>query len=183
MDLYKNKYRIETTRLKGWDYSSPGYYFVTICTRKKECVLGEVIDGKVCLTEIGEIARQCWLNIPGHFTNVEPDEFIIMPNHVHGIIIIARNVETQHLASPGKRGVSREFKSNEFGPQSTNLGSIIRGFKIGVKKYANARNLAFAWQARFYDHIIRDEMELQRIRQYIRNNPGKWEEDEYYPAK
>jgi len=80
-DLYKGKYRIESTRLKGWGYSSTGYYFVTICTKDRESVFGNVADGKMVLTGIGNIARRYWLEIPEHFQNVELDEFIIMPNH------------------------------------------------------------------------------------------------------
>src|SRR5919109_4323497 len=88
MGLYKDKYRIETTRLKEWDYSSNGYYFVTICTKDRECVFGNIIDGKMELLEIGEIAKQYWLEIPKHFQNVKLDKFVIMPNHVHAIVII-----------------------------------------------------------------------------------------------
>ncbi len=85
-DLYRNKYRIDSTRLKGWDYSSPGYYFITICTKDRECFFGEIIKEKMYLSEIGEIAHRYWAEIPNHFNNVVLDEFVIMPNHVHGII-------------------------------------------------------------------------------------------------
>src|SRR3989304_3526520 len=116
-DLYKGKYRIESTRLEEWDYSSGsgvaikregswgtafGYYFVTICTNNMECVLSRITDGKVVLTGIGNIAKRLWLEIPEHFKNVELDEFIIMPNHIHGIVII-NNVETCHGMSLQKK--------------------------------------------------------------------------------
>ena len=88
MTLFKNKYRIESTRLPGWDYSNDGYYFVTICTRKKEPLLGEIIDGTLPETPQSIITLECWENLSGHYCNCVTDEFIIMPNHIHGIIII-----------------------------------------------------------------------------------------------
>jgi REP element-mobilizing transposase RayT len=94
-DLYKGKYRTESIRLTEWDYSSTGYYFVTICTKNMECVLSGITNGKVVLTGIGNIAKKHWLEIPEHFQNIKLDEFIIMPNHIHGIVII-NNVETCH---------------------------------------------------------------------------------------
>ena len=100
--LYKDKYRVESTRLREWDYSSSGYYFVTICTNNMECVLSRITYGKVVLTGIGNIAKRLWLEVPEHFKNVELDEFIIMPNHMHGIVII-NNVETCHGMSLQKK--------------------------------------------------------------------------------
>lgn len=183
-DLYKNKYRIESARLKGWDYSSPGYYFITIVTKNREHWFGQIVDGKMNLSEIGEIAEQYWAEIPCHFPFVKLDEYIVMPNHIHGIIIIentvnhdksVESVETQNLASL-RSTVSNVLVSN-FGPQSKNIASIIRGFKIGVTKYATNNNIPFKWQPRFYDHIIRDN-DLNRIRQYMLNNPLNWEMDD-----
>jgi len=101
MEEYHNKYRVKSTRLKDWDYSSPGHYFVTICAKDRINYFGRVIGGIVELSDIGRIAEECWKNIPVHFPYVELDEFVIMPNHVHGIIVIKakHNVETQHIAS------------------------------------------------------------------------------------
>lgn len=175
MGLYRNKYRIDSTRLKDWDYSSSGYYFITICTKNKKCFFGDVEDGDVRFTRIGEAANRYWQEIPVHFRNVKLDEYIVMPNHVHGIIIITNdNVETQNVAS-------LQSKRNKFGPQSNNLASIIRGYKIGVKKWSTINGINFAWQPRFHEHIIRSEESLQKIREYILNNPIKWELDEYHP--
>ena len=143
------------------------------------------------LNEIGCIATKFWLEIPQHFPFVVFDEFVVMPNHVHGIVVIEKNavdaetrggvetrgdVETQNFASLRIRNVGN-WKPNKFGPQSNNLASIIRGFKIGVTKYANQNDILFQWQPRFYDHIIRDEESLNRIREYIIYNPLKWNED------
>ena len=153
--LYKNKYRIKSARYVGYDYSQSGYYFVTICTAGREMYFGEVIsenysdysgdvsDASVALSEMGKVAKKFWLEIPQHFPNVILDEYIIMPNHVHGIIII-QNVETQDFASgvvipyvethnyASLRNV--DYK-NKFGPQSNNLSSIIRGFKGAVTDF------------------------------------------------
>ena len=123
---------------------------------------------------------------------VELGEFVVMPNHIHGIVIInnppvrtqrnnVNNVETQDFASLQRIQKQRKQPGNQFGPQSRNLGSIVRGFKIGVKKWTTINNVDFAWQSRYYDHIIRNENSLNRIRQYIFENPAKWAEDRNNP--
>jgi len=231
MTLYKNKYRIESIRLKNWDYSSNGFYYITICVNNRECVFGNIDDGQLILSDLGRIAEQCWREIPNHFPFVRLDEFVIMPNHVHGIIIIDKSengiVETQNLASPPRgmsvsvetqnlaslqsknfaspqknpaspsRGMSVSVETqnlaslqsknpaspqlpSKYGPQSKNVGSIIRGFKIGVTKFATRNNIPFKWQSRFYDHIIRSEEDLARIQKYIYNNPKNWHQDDYF---
>jgi len=181
MDLYKNKYHIESTRLKEWDYSSSGYYFVMICTKNRECFFGNIVDGKMELSEIGEIAKQCWLEIPQHFQDVKLDEFVIMPNHVHGIIIINnRNVETRHGVSLQKQNSN----TNQFSkPVSGSLSTIINQYKSTVMRWCRKDGYDnFAWQSRFYEHIIRNGKSLQKIREYISNNPLKWDIDENNPA-
>ena len=151
------------------------------------CIFGEIIDGEMELSQIGKIADRCWLGIPKHFPFVQLNEFVIMPNHVHGIITINKPddegnvdthaVETQYFASLPTATIPK----NKFGPQSQNLASIIRGFKIGVTKSARSINPKFTWQSRFYDHIIRNEKSFYRIAEYIINNPGKWQEDKLNP--
>ena len=191
-DLYKGKYRIESTRLEEWDYSSGsgvaikregswgtafGYYFVTICTKNMECVLSRITDGKVVLTGIGNIAKRHWLEIPEHFKNVELNEFIIMPNHIHGIVII-NNVETCHCMSLQKNSNVNKFSK----PISGSLAMIINQYKSSVtRRCRKNRYTNFTWQSRFYDHIIRNEKSLQKIREYIHNNPLKWDIDENNP--
>jgi len=171
-EKFKNKYTIKSARLKGYDYSQNGMYFVTICTKDRECFFGEIVNGRMILNEIGKIADQFWREIPKHFPFVNLDIYQIMPNHIHGIIEII-NVETQNFASLPKR--------NTFGPQSKNLASIIRGFKVGVKKYTTKNDIFFFWQPRYYDHIIRNESELNRIREYICKNSDNWEKDRNNP--
>ena len=125
MTMYRNRYRVETTRLAGWDYSSHGYYFVTICTEGKQCSFGDVVDAAMVLSDLGRAAHDCWAAIPDHFPAVTLDEAVVMPNHVHGIVII--------------RPHEGPAQSSAFGPQARNLASIVRGYKIGVKKYARER--------------------------------------------
>lgn len=188
-DKFQNKYRIPSARLKNLDYGSNAMYFVTICTNNRVEYFGEIVETQdfaspqktMQLSEIGTIAQKCWVEITNHFPFVELGEFIVMPNHLHGIIIIDKPVndidnaivETQDFAS------LRENK-NKFGPQSKNLASIIRGFKIGVTKFARNNKIEFDWQSRFYDHIIRNDESFQRISDYIINNPSKWTEDKFF---
>jgi len=119
-------------------------------------------------TTIGRIAQEYWAEIPQHFPFVELGEFVIMPNHVHGIIRIKTQQATQHAPD------GNEVRTGKFAPQSKNLGSIIRGFKAGVKSYATRNQIEFEWQTRYYDRIIRDDEALFSISRYIRNNPKKW---------
>jgi REP element-mobilizing transposase RayT len=189
MDKYKNKYRIASARAQWWDYGWNGAYFITICTANREHFFGEVEGGKMNLSAIGHFVNSCWYEIPKHFPFVELGDFVVMPNHIHGIVIIdkpfdGRNVETQNFASlPAICTPPTTYGSkpkNQFGPQSKNLASIIRGYKIGVTK--NARNIHsyFTWQSRFHDHIIRNDAEYQRISDYIINNPTNWQDDKFY---
>ena len=184
MEKYKGKYRIPSARWVAWDYGSNAAYFVTICTADRTHDFGEVVDGEMVLTPLGRAAADCWEAIPDHFPFVVLDGFVVMPNHVHGIIIIDKPtsdcdgavVETQNLAS------LQTTPQNRFGPQSKNLASIVRGYKIGVTKYARQHNLAFKWQPRYHDHVIRNAGEYERIQKYIHENPQKWAEDRYYTS-
>ena len=181
---YKNTYRSETTRLKNWDYGSRGFYFVTICTKSKQPYFGRIVRTQTGnnvemqvgnnvetqnfaslrpvqrLTQIGDIANKYWNEIPKHFPFVELDAFVIMPDHIHGILFL-------------NRPKYESWRTNSFKPQSENLASIIRGFKAAVKKYAVMNKLEFDWQPRYYDRVIHAESELNIIQQYIANNPAK----------
>jgi putative transposase len=169
MSLFQNKYRIETIRSQQWDYSSNALYFVTICTINKEQYLGQITDGVMYPSQLGKIAEKCWEEISVHFPIVDVDVFIAMPNHIHGILAIN---------SPA--GSLSEFKKNQFGPQSQNLGSIIRGYKVGVTKFARENKLEFGWQPRFHDHVIQDHESYIKIRNYIITNPSRWFDDKFY---
>ena len=179
MEKFKGKYRIPSARWATWDYGSNAAYFVTICIAGRTHDFGQVVNGEMTLTSLGQSAVDCWDAIPDHFPFVVLDGFVVMPNHVHGIIIIDKpgddNVETQDFAP-----LQQTTPKNRFGPQSKNLASIVRGYKIGVTKYARQHDLPFKWQARYHDHIIRNDGEYERIRKYIHENPQKWAEDRYY---
>ena len=176
VELFNNKYRIKSTRLKHWDYSLNGAYYVTICTKNRECYLGKIINRKMILSEIGNIASNEWIKTRQIREHVILDEFVVMPNHLHGIVIIQNdnlpNVETHSHAS------LQTVHKNKFGPQIRNLGAIIRGFKgTTTKQIRSIGHHNFAWQERYYEHIIRNEHELNRIREYIINNPLQWKLD------
>ena len=176
-DKFQNQYRIPSIRLKCWDYSSTGYYFITICTLNKEKYFGDIINEKMQLSKIGEIAKQELLKTEKLRKNVKLDEWIVMPNHIHMIIVIDNsNIETQSIASLQQN--EEKWEPNKFGPQSNNLASIVRGFKAAVKKWTTMNNVHFEWQSRFYEHIIRNEEDLNKIREYIVYNPVNWLTDE-----
>ncbi|MBI2995794.1 MAG: transposase [Candidatus Melainabacteria bacterium] len=180
-DLFQNKYRIKSIRLEHWDYSSDGAYFVTICVKDRECVLGEIVNGKIKLSKIGDIVKQCWCEIPKHFKNVDSDEFIVMPNHVHGIIQITNDGcddgcrDAINRVSTGTGGITHKYNPM----LSKSLSTIIRWYK-GRCKYEinkNQNKIYFQWQPRFYESIIRNENHLNAVREYIVNNPSRWEFD------
>ncbi|MCI0729104.1 MAG: hypothetical protein L0332_20625, partial [Chloroflexi bacterium] len=186
MDKYKGKYRIPSARWGAWDYGANAPYFITICTKTRSHDFGTIVAGEMNLTSIGRAAEDCWSAIPDHFPFVVLDEFVVMPNHMHGILVIdkpadtaAPAVETQDFASlqspPPPSG-----PQNKFGPQSKNLASIVRGYKIGVTKYSQEHDIPFQWQPRYHDHVIRNAEELERIRHYIRTNPQNWTNDSLY---
>lgn len=232
MTLFNNKYRIESTRATWWNYSGNGAYFITIVTKNRRKYFGEIKNKKLEPSPIGEIANACWLEIPDHFPFVKLGVHIIMPDHIHGIVIIDKSGNDSFVDPPSKHKASsnkfskldsklynellstdkkdsndeinsifaikwedridpiafREtvlsFKEivsnkpadykNKFAPQSKNLASVIRGFKVGVTKNARKINPDFAWLPRYHDVIIRNKIAFERISQYIHNNPSNW---------
>ena len=191
MSLYRNKYRIETARLPGYDYSFPGMYFVTICTKGMVCYFGEIINGEMKLNNNGKIVADEFRHIARVRADVELDEWNIMPNHVHAIIVIVNGRDDPPSFSNAikcnkketisindvhrKRGVV-SAKSTTLQPDS--LSSMIGQIKSNTTRRIHTIGCSdFAWQPRFYDHIIRTEKSLQKIRSYIQNNPVKWEEE------
>jgi putative transposase len=155
-------------RLKEYDYSQPGAYFVTICTKDRVQRFGEIVDGEMRANDMATVVQSCWNDLPNHYLNVELDAFVIMPNHVHGIVVILDNPVGATYASP---------------LQSSNntLGDVVGSFKSAVAKRINEiQNTPGApfWQRGYYDHIIRDDRSLTQIREYIANNPLRWVSDE-----
>ncbi len=183
---FRDKYRIESPRLPGFDYSSEGAYFITICTKNKEKVFGNIIDGKLLNNKPSEICRAVWLDLPNYYPGCILDAFVIMPNHVHGIIIVDmtssddrplvdHQVETIHeLSLRAGRPSGRRERRQMLIPK------MIGRFKMQTAKQINLLQNTSGkpvWQKNYYDRIIRDENELNRIRQYILDNPANWKED------
>ena len=177
MALYKNRYRIESTRLSNWDYAKPAWYFITICTKDHRTYFGEIGDGPVRLSAIGRIVVDEWQKTADIRPYVELDEFVVMPNHIHGIVIIKPPDDTPRVET-SRRGVSTTPRL-----QKASLGSIIGQFKIACTRRIWAAGFRdFARQTRFHDHIIRGERALTAIREYISSNPAKWALDKENPA-
>ncbi len=187
MEKYKNKYRIPSTRLQSWDYGWNGSYFITICTANREHFFGEIVEtpnldvstiNKMQLSQIGKIVNKFWHEIPNHFSFVKLDAFVIMPDHIHGIIIIDKNdatvVGTPNLGVPTNTNTNNtKQKTGGKNPKwkSGTLGSIINQYKRICTINARKINPDFGWQSRFYDHIIRNEKSYNNISKYIVNNP------------
>jgi putative transposase len=176
MTLYNNKYRIESTRLKGWDYTNSGMYYITICTANMKKFFGNIKNGEVDLNNEGRIVEAEWENTAIKRSNVILDEFVVMPNHFHGIIAIEKEIGQSSLETTHRVVSTKGSKTLKPG----SLGSIVGQFKSKCTKRIWEFNGQFKWQGRFHDRIIRNEKELDNIRAYIHYNPLKWNDDEFY---
>ncbi len=176
----------KSIRLKGYDYSQEGLYFVTIVTKERKHLFGEIKNGEMILNDAGIIAKKYWLEIPEHFPNTQLHSFIVMPNHIHGIIEIIgeikNSVETNSIVGAKNFSPLRETTKPKFHSPSKTIGSIIRGFKIGITKwfqqhYPNEFSVGESvWQRNYWEHIIRNDEDYKRIIQYIIDNPIKWKQ-------
>ncbi len=172
MNYDPNKHHRRSIRLKNYDYSQPGAYFITICTHNRQNLFGEIVDGEMILNEFGKIVYNEWLNTANIRPNIIVDEFIVMPNHLHGILIIVDNCRGTLQRAPAMERFGQ--------PTSNSIPTIIRLFKSACTKQINIIRQSPAnpvWQRNYYEHIIRNENELDRIREYIINNPLKWSFD------
>lgn len=147
----------KSPRLQGYDYSSAGLYFVTICTFQRQHLFGEVQETTMHLNEVGGLAAQDWLALPAHYTTLTLDEYVIMPNHIHGILYLDPTTQNAPM-----------------------LGTIIGTYKAGVSRKANSILPGKIWQGRYHDHIIRHEKVLNYIRDYVIHNPARWQKDVFY---
>lgn len=183
-ELFDDTYRIKSLRLTERDYSQAGSYFITICTQWRKSYFGEIIDSDVKLNDMGKIVQDIWMDIPYHFENVELDVCLIMPNHVHWIITINDIVETHDRVSykenETRHGMSLRKKNKFWSRNKNSLSLIINQFKWSITREIHKHIPTFKWQANYYEHVIRNEKDLERIRTYIINNPWKWRNDEYY---
>lgn len=184
------KHHRRSIRFKGYDYTQPGAYFITLCTKARQCLFGDVVKGEMRLNSLGYIAFICWQEIPNHFPRVELDVFVIMPNHLHGILIINEtHVGTQQCFVPTIEE-NKIPKIEEFGkPVPGSIPTVIRSYKSVVTKRINlicsTKGRSLIWQRNYYEQINRDEQSLQNIRQYITENPYRWSDDlenpQYHP--
>jgi putative transposase len=165
-------HRRRSIRLPDYDYTTPGAYFVTLCTQEKRCLFGDVVAGQMQLNKAGIIVMQCWREIPEHFPYVELDEFVVMPNHVHGILVFHENCRGIACYAPTAAGFGKMV--------SGSLPTVIRSFKSavtrGINKMRRTPSLP-VWQRSFYEHVIRKKEDLAVIREYIANNALRWEFD------
>jgi putative transposase len=180
-------------RLKEYDYMSAGWYYVTICTHNRECLFGDVNHGKMVLNAFGKLVESTWYDLPNHNTNVNLDQFIVMPNHVHGIIILNDVHDTvgagsvivgagSEPAPTGHNNITNPQINNK--PKPHDLPEIVRQFKTFSARRINQKRQMTGypvWQRGYFEHIIRNEPELYEIRKYIINNPAQWELDNERP--
>ena len=192
-------------RLQGYDYSQNGAYFITLCTHNRECLFGQIQNGQMILNEYGKMVEQCWNNLSNHYDNIELDAYVIMPNHFHGIILITDNVDNVDNVRAIRELPIHELPIHELPRQRKHelpihelprqqqkqrqqqrrkmlLPKIVGRFKTNSAKQINQmRNTPgiSVWQRNYYEHIIRDEKSLENIRNYIINNPAKWQDDDY----
>lgn len=162
----------QSIRLPGFDYGAPGAYYVTMVTKHRERVFGDVVDGEMILNDVGRAAHACWSALPVHFPTAKLDEFVIMPNHMHGIIWIR---------SFGRGTACRAPTPERFGkPVSGSIPTMVRSFKSATTSRINAIRSTPGipvWQRNYHEHVIRSEPELNRIRQYVIDNPRNWPTD------
>jgi len=192
MVLFRNQYLTKPPRLAGWDYSNSGLYFVTMCTKEKMPYFGKITEGQMNLSDMGKIAEQCWLDIKNHSNGIRLDEFVIMPDHIHGIIQIVRIGNANGINSVGDdnfivndcrcAACGASTKSNGdivdaahalHQQRGSSLGTIINSYKSAVTNRCHKNGYKFGWQRNYFDRIIRNDNELDRIRQYIADNPKK----------
>lgn len=177
MDKFQNKYRIASARLQGYDYGQNAAYFITICTKDRVHYFGEIDIGKMRLNAVGLLSEKYWLEIPKHFPFIKLENFVVMPNHVHGILIIDKtDSHTQKVDESKTGGVTGKNNPMLYG----NISRIIRWYKGRCLFEIHKIQTGFQWQSRFHDHIIRNQKSFENIQNYIQNNPSNWGKDKFY---
>jgi len=171
------KHHRRSIRLKEYDYTQPSGYFVTVVTYHRDSLFGEIVNEEVQLNGMGIIADECWHAIPKHFPNVELGAYVVMPNHVHGIIVINESVGAQHAAPLRTPQQKPNVKPGS-------LGAIVRSYKsVVTRRIGREQSATGIWQRNYYEHIIRDHRDWDRIHRYIESNPSMWAEDEENPIR
>lgn len=195
--IYKNRYRVSSARA-DWHAYDGGFYHVTVCTKDRELYFGEIVDGTMRMSEIGKYAEEQFLNVTSYYPYAEIPVFIVMPNHIHAIVVIDNRpprrdaiyrVSDIHRVKEDMMDDSSMDSETPKGGLTGNdnpmlhqrLGTVIRGLKARVTHYANEKGIGFAWQSRFHDRIIRNQKDLNETAKYVENNVVKWKEDEMHP--
>ena len=179
MEYDREKHHRRSIRLKGYDYSQSGFYFVTICCYQRQCLFGDIVDGEMRLNRYGEIVNKEWMRSSEIRQEIALDKYVVMPNHFHGIVII------NHVGANGRSPLPQPLNQSiipSMKPKS--LSFLMAGFKSSVTKQINLiRNAPGTpiWQRNYYEHIIRNEQSLNKIREYIVNNPLLWQNDQLHP--
>ncbi len=193
---YKGKYRIPSARASWWDYGWNGAYFITICTKDRLPYFGYIREGEMELSPVGALADVFWYQIPQRLPHLTLGAYVIMPNHMHGVLILDKPdgdshpdghnrgvVETLHATSlpePENKPQNLNLQMKSISPVAGTVSTIIRSYKSAVTQHARRLGFTFAWQSRFHDHIIRDAASYDRISQYIQNNVQQWENDSFH---
>ena len=181
----------KTLRLKGYDYSQEGFYFITVCTQNRLHLFGKIVDGEMVLNEAGCMVKRLWYEIPHDFENIVLHEFVVMPNHIHGIIEIvgAESISARMISSSiFSRAKMDSGADMESAPTGTNIPQIVQSFKRHTTlQYIKMVKTGICppfkkriWQRNYWEHIIRNDISYHQLISYIKNNPLKWEEDSLY---
>ena len=204
MKYNPEKHHRRSIRLKGYDYSQAGLYFITICVKNRACLFGKIINDKMILNDAGKMVNEQWLVLPQRFTNIQLHEHIVMPNHFHAIleIVPATTVRATLVVAPNNNAVAQNDAVNPrkgqpqgiaptgIAPTGKTVGDMVGAFQsIATVEYIRGvKNNNWhpfdgkLWQRNYWEHIIRNEQSYQRISEYIINNPSNWKEDKFYTS-
>lgn len=202
---FRNKYRVDTTRKTNWDYRRPGAYFITICTKNRVHCFGKIVkkhplfDAEMQLSELGKLAEKFWIEIPLHFPFVDLGNFVIMPDHLHGMLIIKNISDTLSIRIPSNKetfpsnsnvldinivnnegpfqkinACPRKAFMSSISPKYGSISSIIRSYKSAVSKYAHKIDAEFSWQSNYHDYVVLTKKAFDNMQEYTRNNPQNW---------
>lgn len=186
MEKWKGKYRIPSARATWWDYSGEGVYFIIICSHRQELVFGDCQDGKMTLSVTGAIAQGMWYMMPSRFPHVTLDAFVVMPNHIHGILIFdtpPRSASQKQIqAYDAEKDPTKSEFFSRISPKAGSLGRVLGWYKSECTKRIREVYLETeeVWQERYWDNIIQNAASFERIATYIETNPANWEKDKFY---
>lgn len=180
-----DKHHRRSIRLQGYDYTAAGAYFITLCTQQRQCLFGEIEAGEMQLSLFGETVRSGWMQITGHFRSVKLDEFVVMPNHLHGILWLGDMGCKGEAFAPRVSLLNQNVDANASplrpnGTQPGSIGAIVQNFKSITTRHINRIRKTPGipiWQRNYYEHIIQTDRALHNIRYYIQNNPSSWQQD------